>query len=168
MKNKREIILPVINLKYYKRPKKEKGDAPSEITCAWCHDKNIVKLGGGYKDKAGKTKQICETCAIHRYKQDFGYRTLKAAASRRRRMFDVGYLFNEILIDVYMSSNNISDIKYFDKADELFIKATQLYNLVFTKEEKEKIEELESQNSISDELQKRLFSVDLERFFSDL
>jgi hypothetical protein len=168
MKNNSEIVLPEIKLKYYKRSKNNKSGPPSGITCAWCLDKNIVKLGGGYRDEKGITKQICETCAIHRYKQDFGYKTLKAAAARRRRIFDVGYLFNEILMDVYMSSNNISDIKNFDKSDDLFIKAAQLYNTVFTKEEKIKIEELESQNSISDELQKRLFAVDLEKFFSDL
>jgi 3-oxoacyl-ACP reductase-like protein len=64
-----------------------------------------------------------------------------------------------------MSSKNISNFESCKNADDVFIKAGELYNLLFTKEEKIRIEEMESQKEIEDEFQKRLLAVDLDKFF---
>ena len=168
MKRNTEKVLTRINLKYYHKPKKTDKENPSGITCAWCFEKDITNIGGGYRDDKGKVYQICEECATLRYKQDFGFKTIKATRARRRRIFDVGYLFNEMLIDIYMNSNNILDFKDFNKADDLFIKASELYNILFSKEDKIRLEEIEDQYSIVNELQKRLLVVDLSKFFEQL
>ncbi len=165
MKDDKEKVLSKIKLKYYKKPRESDKSIKSGITCAWCFETDVVNIGGGYRDDKGKIYQICERCAVHRYKQEHGYKTLTAAKNRRRRIFDIGYLFNELVLDVYMSSKNISNFESCKNADDVFIKAGELYNLLFTKEEKIRIEEMESQKEIEDEFQKRLLAVDLDKFF---
>ena len=146
----KEKILPKIVLKYYKTPARALHDKPSGIVCAYCFEKDIVKIGGGFQDKKGKSHQICEGCAIWQYRDEHGFRTLPAAKARRRRLFDVGYLFNEMVVDKYME---MKLVKNFDNpgdgvADGLFVNACNLYNHLFSKEEKIKIEEIESQMDI--------------------
>ncbi len=168
MKKINENVLPKIVLKYYKKPKDNDKSIKSGITCAWCLTPDVVNIGGGFRDEKGISYQICERCATYRYKSDYGYKTLIAAKSRRRRIFDVGYLFNELLIDIYMSKNNILSFKDFNEADDLFIKASELYNLLFSKDDKIILEEKEDQKKIEEEFRIKLSFVDLDKFFSQI
>jgi hypothetical protein len=141
---------------------------PSGIQCAWCLKKNIVNIGGGFKDEKGNMHQICEDCAVLRYKEDFGFKSSKAARFRRRRIFDVGYLFNEMILDLYMEENRIKDFQSCDNADNIFIRAGELFNLIFDKSDKVKFEETEDQAIIEDEFQKRLVTVNLTKFINSI
>ena len=162
-------ILSKIVLKYYKTPEKNTKEKTG-ITCAWCLDSNVVNIGGGFKDEKGKIHQICEDCAVLRYKEDFGFKSMASARARRRRIFDVGYLFNEIILDEYLSFKNITDFSKIeaDLANDIFIKASQLYNYLFSKEDKIQLEEMENQDDIESELYKRISATDLNKFFGDL
>ena len=168
-KNSKEKILQNIVLKYYVKPKKSSKDKPSGITCSVCRAKNIVNIGGGFYDKKGNLKQICEECAVWRYKYDYGFRTLKTAKARRRRLFDVGYLFNEMVLDRYMELGGIKDFKDLDGevGNKVFIESINLYNYLFSKEDKIRIEEIENQKNIEDELRKRFNLIDFKEYFKE-
>jgi len=160
-------MLPNIRLKYYKKPENIDDIRLPGSVCSLCGKKDIVS-GGAYYDKNGKVHHICEECAIHRYKEDFHYASLAEATSRRRRMFDVGYLFNEIVIDIYMETHGIPSFEKFKKVDRLFVLSGQLYNLLFTKKEKMKLEEIKNQDTIEKVIRKKLHAVDLRVFFKQL
>ncbi len=163
----KEKVLPKIRLKYYKIPKKVKGDKPSGIKCSWCFEPNIIHLGGGYKDGKGNCHNTCECCAVRNFREEEGFKTITAARGRRRRLFDVCYLFGEIIIDKYMEIKSTKNFKDLDNADDIFIKAGELYNYLFSKEEKIKLEEIESQDEIENQLRKRIFisGVNVEKLF---
>mgnify|MGYP001558219816 FL=1 len=166
---KERILSPII-LRYYRTPEKNDNKERSGINCAWCLDKNVVNIGGGFKDEKGNFHQICENCAVLRYKDDCGFRTLSAARARRRRIFDIGYLFNELVIDQYIKANGIKDISEIKTGleDDIFLEATKLFNYLFSKEEKVKIEEIEKQKDIEAELLKRINTVDFQEYFRNL
>lgn len=168
-KIQKEKILPNIVLKYYHTPKKLRGDKLSGITCAICLEKNIINIGGGFHDKKGKPHQICEKCAVWRFRDDNGFRTLVSAKARRRRLFDVGYLFNEMIVDKYMSVKGVKDYDALPAglADTIFVDASNLYNYLFSKEDKIRIEEIEVQAEIEDELRKRIRIIDFKKYFSE-
>ncbi|MBI5742413.1 MAG: hypothetical protein HZA25_01060 [Candidatus Niyogibacteria bacterium] len=164
---KKEKILSRIVLKYYKSPKTG-AEEGTGVTCAWCFTKNISKIGGGYVDENGKSQQICERCAVWRYKDDYDFRTLTAARARRRRIFDVGYLFNESVIDKYLELKNIPTIAELegDLMDDIFIAASDLYNYLFSKEQKIELEVMESQGEIEAALRNRMAIIDFNKFFA--
>ncbi len=166
MKKSTEKVIPAIVLKYYKLPKKNDSVMPF-FKCAWCFESSN-RSGGGFFDNSGKVNQICENCAVSQYKHENNFKTLTAAKARRRRIFDVGYLFNETVLDVYMSEKNIKDFELCSNADDIFIKASELYNVLFSKEDKIKLEETNLQKDIESEINKRLISVDFNKFFFGL
>lgn len=161
-----EKVIPAIVLKYYKQPKRSEPGAPL-FKCAWCFEARD-RTGGGFFDEMGKYHQICEICAVWEYRKNHGYKTLTAARARRRRIFDVGYLLNEMVLDVYMNDRGIGSINDCDNADRVFIKASELYNLLFSKDDKIHLEEIEDQKEIEAEISRRLLSVDFKSFFEGL
>lgn len=166
----KEKILPAIILKYYFSPKKGDKKEKSGINCAWCLEKNIVNIGGGFSDDKGNQYQICEDCAVFRYKEEHRFHLLVAARTRRRRIFDVGYLFNEMVIDKYIKVKGIKDLSGIKTGleDDVFIEANNLFNYLFSKEEKVKIEEIENQKDIEEIFKKRLEIIDFEEYFKKL
>lgn len=131
-------MLKPVKLKYYKNNGKNKF---SDVQCFICGRNNII-IGSMYNDKKDKQKFVCEDCTIDIYKEEYGFKSRKEAAARRRRIFDVGYLFNEILLDIYMEENGIENFKDIPPEDFNFLIEgfNGLYNKLFSKEEKEKIE----------------------------
>lgn len=173
MKTKKESekALPLIVLKYHRRPSEVKDDKrpPSGITCAYCRTKNIVDISGRFRDKKGKEQFFCEHCAVEMYKEELGFRTLKAAHAHRRRIFDVGYLLSEIITDEYMKLHGFhafDDIG--DKITDINEVTRNLWNYLFSKEEKLRIEAIEKQTEIEAELKKALKIVDLEMLFAKI
>ncbi|MFA5830214.1 MAG: hypothetical protein WC878_00110 [Candidatus Paceibacterota bacterium] len=149
MKTKKEPKknLPLIVLKYHCRPSevKDENRPPSGVACYFCRAKNIVDISGGFRDKKGKEQVYCEKCATKMYKEELGFRTYKAAYAHRRRLFDVGYLFNEIITDEYMK------MRGFTKVDDVFEKfgalneiSKNLWNYLFSKEEKNELKRLKN------------------------
>ncbi len=163
MKKSLEPILSQIILKYYKSPDDDDMYAPRFI-CAWCQISSN-RSGGGFFDAEGIPKQICDTCAALRFREDHGFTSLKAAAARRRRIFDVGYLFNEKVLDMYMHKHGISAFEEFTNADEVFTKASGWYSTLFSKAEKIQLEEMEMQKDIEASISQRLASVNLDQLF---
>lgn len=166
----KEKIIPCIQLKYYRTPERSKNVKTSGITCAICFEQNVVNIGGGFSDKQGKKHTICERCAAKRYQNDYGFKTLEAAKASRRRIFDIGYLFNEMVIDRYLTLNGISSYDNLKPgmADDIFIQAADLYNYIFSPEEKKKIEKIENQKIIESELEKVMRIVDFKKFFENI
>lgn len=157
MRKSNEKIISAIVLKYYTSPKKNDISSPL-FTCAWCLESSN-RTGGGFYDKEGKPHQICEDCAVRRYKEDNKFKTLASARARRRRIFDVGYLFNEMILDLYMREKGIANFENCKNGDDIFIKASQLYNSLFCKEEKIRMEETENQRDIENKIHRRLQSI---------
>ena len=166
MRKSTEKVIPDIILKYYKISKKNDFSMPF-FKCYWCLEPSN-RSGGVFFDKKGKIQQICENCAISRYKDENNFKTLKAAKARRRRIFDVGYLFNETVLDLYMSEKGIKDLDACSNADDIFIKASELYNILFSKEDKISLEEMYLQKDIESQINNRLLSVDFNKFFLNL
>ena len=166
MSKNTEKVISTILLKYYKIPQKSDTSMP-HFKCAYCLNKSN-RSGGGFLDEKETIHQICENCAIKQYKKEKGFKTLKAAEARRRRMFDVGYLFNEIVMDIYMEIKGIKDIEDCENADNIFIKSIELFNYLFSKEQKIELEEIELQEDIEKKIKSRIAIVDLGKFFIDL
>jgi hypothetical protein len=161
----KKALTPIV-LKYYKIPEKRDCNMPF-FECAWCFGISN-RTGGAYFDKKGDTRQICEECAIQRFKEDNGFKTLSSAKARRRRIFDVGYLLNEIVLDIHMNERRIKRFEDCKNSNDIFIKCSGLYNTLFSKEDKIKLEETELQEEIEAEINKRLILVDFNNFFADL
>ncbi|MDD2909348.1 MAG: hypothetical protein PHU74_00275 [Candidatus Pacebacteria bacterium] len=147
-----------IKLKYHIKAKKK---IRYDLQCSSCKKRNIT-LGSRCIDRKGKINYFCEDCTIYFYKQDNKFRTLKAAASRRRRIFDVAYLFEEILMDKYTKNKNYNSVN--DLSGEEFQRflntAHDLYNTLFTKEEKVALEEVIEQKDIEKKISKKLKGIE--------
>lgn len=103
---------------------------------------------------AKKPKMICEDCAIDGYMDSYGYKTHEAAAARRRRLFDVGYLFQDFVADRYLTENNISSIGKleFEEIQAVFMLGKDMYNMLFDKGDKIELEEIFDQKDIEKKL----------------
>lgn len=106
---------------------------------------------------------ICEDCAIDQYQIHYGYKTREAAAARRRRIFDVGYLFQEILVDKYLLANNKSTINELTEEEmrKLFVLGKDLYNELFSSEGKIMLEEMFEQQDIENKINKVLDKLEI-------
>ena len=146
--------MPQIKFKYYQLLD-ENGERPATpgTTCGICGQKDIV-VGGGFDGHTKNPKTICEQCAIDRYMETDGFTNREAAISHRRRMFDVGYLLQEMVTDLYMQQNNIKDVSDIDDETAQFIlhTANNLWNEKLTREEKLRLEKIPSQTEIEKEL----------------
>lgn len=152
-----EQVLPQLKLKYTKLEKDGKRVTFEGTKCSKCKKKDI-SVGAGFLDKNKKEQIICEDCTIDRYFIDHRFKTREAAASRRRRIFDVGYLLAEIMLDKFMEAYNLKSLDEINE-DE-FMKMNELaklsYNTFFTKEEKWDLENEPDQQKIRNVLAERL------------
>jgi len=101
---------------------------------------------------------LCEDCTIDIYKEEHNFKSRKAAAAHRRRMFDVSYLFNEMVTDRYIAErglNSVDDLKE-DEMEKIMELSKEGYNNLFTKKEKVKMEEMEDQEKIEIMLSRKL------------
>lgn len=135
-------LLKPIKLKYFHATDDDgKEMSHSDIECSVCGKKGI-KIGGGLRDGDGKVKYICENCAIEDFKNKFGIKTIKEAATLRRRMFDVPYLFTEMALDKLREQDVIDDPEDLEIDEFKFLSHSlnETYDRLFTKEQKEKLE----------------------------
>jgi hypothetical protein len=156
-------VLPEIKLKYYNKLSDKKA-TNNDFQCAQCK-KVGIKIGSASKD-ISNPKYYCEDCAIKNYKEEYGFKTLKAAASWRRRTFDVGYLFNEIIIDNYLIifRKKIDDLSD-SESQYLYNLANDLHNNIFSKEEKIFLESIEDQSEIEEKIKEKLINLDFYQIF---
>jgi hypothetical protein len=157
MKPSSEKILPEIKLKYFLRPTREdSSDKADAFKCHYCKEMKTL-VGGGIDGHTAHPKVICEDCAIDQFQQDFSFKNREAAAARRRRIFDVGYLFQEMIFDEYLRRRDISyEALSEDQFQSVFQTGQQLFSMRFTKAQKVKLEEIVNQDAIERKLREAL------------
>lgn len=154
-KSYRNTILPEIKLKYFKRPDINSPDFPgTNYICYGCGMVNIPIVGAVRDGYSNNPKYYCENCAINNYMIEFNFESREAAASWRRRMFDVGYLFHELVIERYLKENR----KMYEKLTEnecnmLAVLSRDFYNRI-SKSKKVDLEFIPKQADLEKELQK--------------
>ena len=154
-KSYRNTILPEIKLRYFQRPDIHSPDFPrTNYICCQCSLLNIPIVGAvrdGYSDNP---KYYCESCAINNYMIEFNFESREAAASWRRRIFDVGYLFHELLIERYLKENN-KTYEGLNEKESNMLGALYLdsYNKI-SKRKKKDLEEVPKQSELKKKLQK--------------
>lgn len=123
--------MPGIKLKYFTTPSEEerkKNTQETDIICAQCGNK--VAVLGSINKLTGET--VCDVCAIKNYRYVEGFKTIKAAEAHRRRLFDVGYLFTEVLVDDYLKKHNIASEENLsvEERQSLFEISNDLQNMI--------------------------------------
>jgi len=157
MKKQKEKILSAIKLKYHNKGEDGKGPTDPNAVCYFCGKKNIA-IGSIMDAYSNKPQFVCEDCAIKMYQKDYKFKTKVAAAARRRRIFDVGYLFNEMIVDKYLKEKGLKTIDDLELEDIKIIMeiSKAAYNNLFSKAEIIKLEEIEDQKKIEEKLKKKL------------
>jgi len=157
MKKQNEKILPTIKLRYYDKGEDSEGPKNPDAVCYFCGKKNIA-IGSVMDFNSDNPKFACEDCAIEMYQHDHKLKFKEAAAARRRRIFDVSYLFNEMITDKYLEEKDlklVDDLEYED-IEKIMEIGEEAYNNLFSKAEKIKLEETEDQKKIEEKLRKKL------------
>jgi hypothetical protein len=158
----KEKIVPYIKLKYFKRPKDGKGE--ENFICFQC--KKRSDRIGSLNTIVNPPEYRCEKCAIINYAQSYCFKSLEVAESHRRRMFDVLYLFQEMLIDRILKEEKKT---FKGLTDEEYKTAIELANdiwkdeSVINKKKKENLESLYYQSDIEEEINDILNSVSIYR-----
>jgi len=108
---------------------------------------------------------ICENCTIEFFKKEHKFLTNEAAAARRRRMFDVLYLFQEMVIDEYLKRNKLNSFRDLNERqiEYLINFANKKYNRLFNKQDKIKLETTREQKEIEEKFQKIISSMDFHK-----
>jgi len=149
MKNK---ILPFIKLEYFGPNGKGKKPADPNLVCNKCNKKGI-SLGAANLTNSKKPYILCEDCAIDDYKEKEGFSSRKVAESWRRRIFDIQYLFVEMVVGEYLKTNNLKSLDDLD--DELMGYLLEIgrkkYDSSFSKKRKDTFERTQSQKFIEKE-----------------
>lgn len=98
--------------------------------------------------------------AIEEYQFEHGFSTAEIAASHRRRIFDVGYLFIEMVTDKYIYEKAVKSFEALDEVQHIGLreKAFAAY-LALSEQEKKALETMETQAEIEEELKKILKNV---------
>jgi hypothetical protein len=142
--------IPYIRLKYAAQltpSEREKTASESGLTCSQCH-KKVAVMGS---TNTATHEVTCDICAIKAYKTYQGFRTLKAAKAHRRRMFDIGYLFTELLIDDYMAYHEVEYLTDLSDNEYLELQTVSIHmQNTIPKEKKIALENTVSQIAIED------------------
>ncbi len=159
----KEEILSQIKFKYF-RNNSDKGHKSQmqDKPCYYCR-KKFERIGSILDAYTNKPKMVCEDCAIWAYKYQEGFKTKRAAAARRRRIFDVNYFMQEMVIDLYLEKHNLKTIDDLPEGvfENLGEQSKDVYNSFYSKEDKIKLEELPTQEEIEKELKKSLAYINL-------
>lgn len=150
-------ILSQIKLKYFSNDNNDKKSFDPDFICDQC-SKTGGKKGAIKNAYSNNPFTICEDCAIDNFMKEENCASREVASARRRRIFDINYLFNEMIIDDYLRKLGYSDFD--DLTDEEYEKAFSLfgewYNILFSHQKKLKMEEMDNQEDIEVELRKSL------------
>lgn len=147
-KNK-DLRLPQITLKYFSSIDEDgRRLTHPELTCSRCGVRDIAV--GSYSNTDPKNiVVVCEECAISAFWKNEGIKNRETARLRRRRLFDVVYLFNELCIDQYLKNHRLSG--YEELSEERLKLIREISNLNYndlTKRMKRSLEEAVDQKEI--------------------
>lgn len=142
----KETILPQIRLKYFTFP--APNEKHSDLQCSYCGKIGITVGAGDFRIK-NDPKFVCQDCAVDAFMTSNGYTDRKVATARRRRIFDIGYLLTEIIIDKFLEDHNMSSEKKLsgEEWNGLCKLGGYVYN-EFSKEEKLELEQIADQQEI--------------------
>lgn len=159
-------ILPQIKMKYTTLGVDTISDG---FMCHIC--KKPKKRLGSANMNLKKPEMVCEDCAIDQYQKYYDYKTREAAAARRRRIFDTGYLFQDIIVDRYLFENNKFLIEELSAKEmrKIFAFGKDMYNQLFRMEDKIRLEETYKQKDIEKEIRKTLDEIEFDwKLFNSL
>lgn len=147
--------IPKIKLKYYNQPTaSQRRESAKEINqrCSECQ-KSIEVVGAWNLE----TEQaICDRCAIKNFMITEGFKNIKSAEAYRRRLFDVGYLFTEMILDKFCQKAGIDEEQLEDvKRQALFESSQEIFNAI-PFETKINLQHTPSQELIQKHLEKYL------------
>jgi hypothetical protein len=154
----KEQILSLLELEYFGSD--EKGDKPfhEDMTCILCKSKGISLGAASFNYETGEIQPVCYDCENLQFAKRYGYNDITAATNRRRRIFDVHYLFVEKLAKEYEKIGEFSNEDWEDEElEKLFLYAQK----VWAKLPKSKVVKLEltlDQKKIEKELDKLIDS----------
>lgn len=160
---KKEKILPLIKLKYFSKDNPGHERKEADIVCSVCN-RSGVSVGSSLRDPSGNHQVICEDCTVDAFQKEHEFKSRDVAASHRRRIFDVGYLLQEMIIDKYLDKKGIESVDDLNKNEfvALLNLGKEIYNSHFSKGAKHEIEHIENQKEIIIKL-----SPPLEDLFAD-
>ena len=141
----RNYILPMIQLKHFNKNEHHEIPRTPGTRCVICARENISIRSMGQKGT------VCEQCTIDEYQCVFGIPNREAAIARRRRIFDIGYLFTEMYMDAVLQKRGLSsvdDLGDMATFNSLFQMAQNEFNVCFSKKEKIELEESKNQSEI--------------------
>jgi len=122
--------MPAIELKYFTPPsekERRQNIKKTNLICWQCENK--VAIVGSTNTITGEI--ICDICAIKNYRDYEGFRTIQAAKAHRRRMFDVGYLLTEVLIDHYLNKYSLNEGELLDEEHGMLVEfSIDLQNMI--------------------------------------
>lgn len=155
-----EIPLPQIQLTHVKR---DHRPTISDLVCAVCGRRNIP-LGSASNLDAEDPAIVCEECAIDAYQEQAGFASREAAAARRRRMFDVVYLFHELVVAEYLKQHDLPSVAALEEEqlDRLLAIATRGYSQLFNRQQQLQLEETIDQHAIVEQLRRAIVRLPLD------
>lgn len=164
IEKERKNKLSQIKLKYFGRDREKPRFGDAE--CMLCGRKNIYLGGAKFDEETGEQKFICEDCAVRQYQKEHNFKTFDAAKAQRRRIFDVAYLFKEMVIDKYIAEKKLRSVDDLNdlESKRLFTLADEAYNNLFSKKQKIILEATRSQEKIEKELRIVVDKLNTEKF----
>ncbi len=148
------ILLSPIKLKYFKNPSPSDTSFPKKRCSACAEIKPLV----GSIDPNDEHFFICEDCQIREYQRQLGFTSHDLARAHRRRLFDIGYLVREMVLDAYMKANQIISLDALppDVFESIQNIGAVLYNTSLTRDEKIALENEPDQKKIEKSIRKIL------------
>jgi hypothetical protein len=147
-KNK-DRYLPQIRLKYFKPiDRSGKRATHPELICSRCGLRDII-VGSYNNTDPSHIIIVCEECAISAFWKNEDIKDRETARLRRRRLFDVLYLFTELCIDQYLKLHSLQSVD--DLSGEKFDLIGRISELNYddlTKRMKRSLEEIADQKEI--------------------
>jgi len=160
----KEKIFSQIKLKYFGSDEKNKKPNYPDFVCAGCGATGISVGQAGRRQGEDKPRIFCEDCAIDTFQKDHDFSSREAAASLRRREFDIFYLFVEMLADGLKVKGALPSVDKMGKDDlnKLMDSGREIFNSQFSRHARIVLAERDKQKDIEAFFRKVLKQIDVQ------
>jgi hypothetical protein len=125
----KELVLSLLQLDYFGPDETGKKPAQEDLTCIICSTKGISVGSATIDPMSGEMKPICEDCEVVEFAKRYSYTDIQAATNRRRRIYDVHYLFVELLAKAYEKLGEFTNQDWEDQElEKLFLYAQKIWS----------------------------------------